>query len=452
MSAQAVSSSQTPFPGASRVQEKLLEQLRTEHSLGATVSFAHKIKQGLDGAPESHLRLVETWLDSSLARKDYAHIVVGPHHAEIVSRDEAEIFRSERAVYRAGLEDRVRRFRSQDQQPSTQNLDGVIVLGGYGSALQALEVGLHLGKLPIDSSSELHSNGELNLRIYDNLRRGRVFIVQTSGIDPNRDKASVLLSIANARLHSAAEIHVIEAHFAYARQDRDELDVDKGRTPISVAEYARAYEEAGATSITALDLHCVQSGCATKIPFHSFPTQALFVDQIVEHFGSQPEAKLLVVAPDAGAGKRGDRLFRALKKRLPQHDIASALLYKDRPADSVVGDMKFVGDTAIIQNRTVIFPDDLADTCGTLTAGAKLMKSYGAKACMGCVTHGIFSGTAIEDIRAGGLLDHLIVPNTIPLRRGCGSLITSVDTSALIAQIIVGIDTGKGLSQLVKRL
>lgn len=72
--------------------------------------------------------------------------------------------------------------------------------------------------------------------------------------------------------------------------------------------------------------------------------------------------------------------------------------------------MLLVGNVA---GRAAILIDDLADTANTITRAAKLLKKEGAHTVFALVTHGVFSGDAIERINASAL-DRVVVTNSVP--------------------------------------
>ena len=51
-----------------------------------------------------------------------------------------------------------------------------------------------------------------------------------------------------------------------------------------------------------------------------------------------------------------------------------------------------------IKNKICIIVDDIVDSAGTLCASAELLKENGATVIYAFVTHGVFSGDAIEKI------------------------------------------------------
>jgi ribose-phosphate pyrophosphokinase len=84
--------------------------------------------------------------------------------------------------------------------------------------------------------------------------------------------------------------------------------------------------------------------------------------------------------------------------------------------------MLLVGE---VQGRTAILVDDLADTSNTITRAAKLLKKEGAQTVYALVTHGVFSGDAVERINASAI-DKVITTNSgeaprgMPKARGLG--------------------------------
>ena len=461
-------SNQALIGGSSLTLDQLTSVTRQSPE-GLRIDFSSHLKQGLDGTRDNFKRLYEQYLDEQFSQTGKSHIVVSPHSAEVVSLVEAELFRKERSGRLAKLFDRYDKSLAANTVVP-EALKDVVLIGGYGSAEATMEVGLALGLNPASYGVSMFANGELDYRIFQNVRRKHVYIIQASCVDPVKDVQALRFAVACARGSSAGEIHVIQGHFPYARQDRYETKCEeKGRNAISVAEVARDLEHAGADSITALDLHCVQSGAATTIPFKSIPTQQLFVDELIKLYGDRP---IMVLAPDAGAAKRGDYMSRELQTVLKSQDIvdgikqanpnadvvigsiikpdiASGMLHKIRVKDNQVDRMQFVGDVSQVQGRVVIIPDDLTDTCETLLKASELMKSLGAELCVPCISHSIMSNAAVERVRASGLIDKLLTTDTVALRRGCGDLIISLPSAPLIANIIRGIETGSGLAPLV---
>ena len=102
-----------------------------------------------------------------------------------------------------------------------------------------------------------------------------------------------------------------------------------------------------------------------------------------------PEWKTaIVVSPDAGGAKR----VTSIADRL---NIDFALIHKERKKQNEVASMVLVGDA---RGKVAILVDDMADTCGTIVMAANKLLESGATKIYAILTHGIFSGPALERI------------------------------------------------------
>src|ERR1700751_5478821 len=83
--------------------------------------------------------------------------------------------------------------------------------------------------------------------------------------------------------------------------------------------------------------------------------------------------------------------------------------------------MNIIGE---VKDQIAILLDDMVDTAGTLTMAAEALKEGGAGKILGCCTHPVLSGPAVERIEHSPL-EQLIVTNTIPLSpeaQSCGKI------------------------------
>ena len=96
-----------------------------------------------------------------------------------------------------------------------------------------------------------------------------------------------------------------------------------------------------------------------------------------------------------------------------------------------------------------ILVDDMADTCGTLALAATTLVQHGASKVMAIVTHGIFSGDALEKINKSNL-ESVVASNTIPhedKKKSC-SRIKTIDVSYTLAEAIRRTHNGESVSYL----
>ncbi|KAK1779018.1 phosphoribosyltransferase-like protein [Copromyces sp. CBS 386.78] len=165
---------------------------------------------------------------------------------------------------------------------------------------------------------------------------------------------------------------------------------------------------AGADRIVTCDLHESSYQGFFDIPVDNLVAKPILKRYIQHHIENYKEA--VVVSPDAGGAKRAATIADSL-------GLGFALVHKDRRPPSMpprqnqpnYPTMMLVGNVA---GRVCIMVDDLADTGNTITRAAKLLKREGAVQVIALITHGVFSGDAIQRINASAL-DRVVVTNTV---------------------------------------
>jgi ribose-phosphate pyrophosphokinase len=207
----------------------------------------------------------------------------------------------------------------------------------------------------------------------------------------------LLLMLDAFKRASAMRITAVVPYYGYARQDRKVIP----RVPISAKLVADLITTAGASRLLTLDLHSGQIQ-----GFFDIPVDNLYATPVLlQHLKKQlNQHEITIVSPDAGGVERA----RAIATRL---DASLAIIDKRRVAPSVVAEMNIIGK---VKDQVAILLDDMVDTAGTLTMAAEALKKEGAKKILGCCTHPVLSGPAIERIEECPL-EELIVTNTIPL-------------------------------------
>ena len=111
---------------------------------------------------------------------------------------------------------------------------------------------------------------------------------------------------------------------------------------------------------------------------------------------------VVVVSPDHGGVTRARKLADALNTPI-------AIIDKRRPKPNVAEVMNIVGN---IEGKTCILIDDIIDTAGTITLGAKALKDRGAKEVYASCSHAVLSGQALERIENSPIKE-LVYANTI---------------------------------------
>jgi ribose-phosphate pyrophosphokinase len=206
---------------------------------------------------------------------------------------------------------------------------------------------------------------------------------------------------------SAKRITAVVPYYGYARQDRKVVP----RVPISAKLIADLITTAGASRMLTLDLHSGQIQGFFDIPVDNLYATPVLLQHLKKQLNHN---EVTIVSPDAGGVERA----RAIATRL---DASLAIIDKRRVGPNVVAEMNIIGE---VKDQIAILLDDMIDTAGTLTMAADALKREGAKRILGCCTHPVLSGPAIQRIEESAL-EELIVTNTIPLAaeaQHCGKI------------------------------
>nr|WP_199307171.1 ribose-phosphate pyrophosphokinase [Alkalinema sp. FACHB-956] len=271
------------------------------------------------------------------------------------------------------------------------------LLTGSANPVLAQEVARYLG---IDLSPMIRkrfADGEIYVQILESIRGSDVYIIQPTCRPVNDHLMELMIMIDACKRASARQVTAVLPYYGYARADRKTA----GRESITAKLAANLLTKSGANRVLAMDLHSAQIQGYFDIPLdhvYGAPT-------IVDYLRSKKLEDLVIVSPDVGGVARA----RAFANRLG--DAPLAIIDKRRQAHNVAEVMNVVGD---VRGKTAVLVDDMIDTAGTITEGAKLLRRQGARQVYACATHAVFSPPAIERL-SSGCLEEVIVTNTIPL-------------------------------------
>ncbi len=276
------------------------------------------------------------------------------------------------------------------------------------------------------------ADGEIFVRIEENVRNVDCFVIQSTSSPVNDNLMELLIMIDALRRASARSIAAIIPYYGYARQDRK----DKPRTPISSKLVANLLTTAGATRVLVLDLHAAQIQGFFDIPMDHLYAFPVIYPYLREKFRGED---IVLVSPDAGGVERCRYYSAALEAPI-------AIIDKRRPKPNHAEVMNIVGD---VKGRKAIIVDDMIDTAGTLTKAAEALISHGAAEVYAVATHGVLSPPAVERIRESALKE-VVITNTIPLANSAAqcSKIKQLTVAELLAEAIKRIYLGDSISSL----
>ena len=233
---------------------------------------------------------------------------------------------------------------------------------------------------PITPGEVLHfSDGNLFVRVQDNVRGRDVFLVQAMAFDPNNEFVELLFWVDALRRASAASVTVVMPYFSYAKGDKK----DEPRVSIRARVCADAIEAAGANRVVTMDLHAPQVQGFFRVPVDDLRAEPVLAGVL----SSKLPDNLVVVAPDAGFAKRARGLATRLQAPL-------AIADKRRVAhDEQAEIMEIIGD---VRNKVAVLIDDFTISAGTLVDAADKLVERGAKQVYAAVSHGLLTGDAMR--------------------------------------------------------
>ena len=259
----------------------------------------------------------------------------------------------------------------------------------------AAELGLVLGEVEVGRFSD----GEVAVKINENVRGADVFLIQATCQPSNDNLMELLILIDAARRGSARRIVAVLPYFGYARQDKK----SRGREPISAKLVANLITVAGANRVVAVDLHTDQIQGFFDIPVDHLVARQIMADYF-QTAGMTGE-EVVVVSPDVNAVNQAMMLADDLHASL-------AIVAKRRPRPNVAHVQEIIGD---LEGRVAIMLDDMIDTAGTMVEGARGLLERGAVEVHVAATHGVLSGPAFERLGGAPEIKSVVITDTVPV-------------------------------------
>ncbi|MFH0838806.1 MAG: ribose-phosphate pyrophosphokinase [Candidatus Omnitrophota bacterium] len=274
--------------------------------------------------------------------------------------------------------------------------DKLVVFSGNSNPSLAKAICRYL-HIPLgDALVSTFSEGEIRVKINQDVRGKDVFVVQSTCPPVNDNLVELLIMMDALKRASAQRLTAVVPFYGYARQDRK----DQPRVPITAKLIADLITVSGAGRILTIDLHAGQIQ-----GFFNIPMDHLFAAPVfIEYYKKLKIKNFVVVSPDVG----GIKMARAFSKRL---NADLAVVDKRRLDHQNAEVMNILGD---VKGKNVVIVDDQISTGGSITEAACALKEAGAKDIYAGISHGIFSGPAIERIQKSPLKE-VVVTDTIPL-------------------------------------
>lgn len=278
-----------------------------------------------------------------------------------------------------------------------EEMSNSLIFSGSAHPTLAKEIADYLQTDLAPTEIQRFSNDNLSTHLGVSVRSKDVFIVQPISPPCSDHLMELLLMLDVARSAGAASVHAVIPYFSYARSDKK----DAPRISIAGRLVADLLVTAGADHVITMTLHSPQVHGFFSVPADHLTAHSVFVN----HLRKRDLTNTVVVSPDIGHAKRAAKLARALQ--LP---VAAA--EKLRQTDESVDISGIMGE---VRGKKAILIDDEIATGGSMVETIRHLRQQDVQEIIVMVTHGLFTGPAIERLNAVEGIDEIVVTNTVPL-------------------------------------
>jgi ribose-phosphate pyrophosphokinase len=301
----------------------------------------------------------------------------------------------------------------------------------------AEEIAGHLGIALSEAKISRFASGEIYVRYTDSVRGSDAFVIQTHAGSINETIMEQLIMIDALKRASAKRITAVIPYYGYSRQDKKAL----AREPISAKLVADLLTAAGADRVVSVDLHSGQIQGFFDFPVDHLTALPVLAEYVSTQMGNPDE--FVVCAPDAGRVKTAERLREHLHA-----DLAYLYKRRSRYEHHKIEQVEVVGE---VEGRRCILVDDMIDTAGTMTDGARALAAEGASEIYAAATHPVLSGKAFQRI-AESPIKETVVTNTMPVpedkRHVLGDRLTILSVAPIVATAIKAVFEDESVSEL----
>lgn len=305
------------------------------------------------------------------------------------------------------------------------------ILAGTAHRSLAEQIAAKVGKKLCDVEISRFPDGEIFVKIAENVRGDDVFIIQPTSYPPNENLMELLIMIDATKRASASRITAVLPFYGYARQDRK----DQPRVPITAKLVANLLVAAGTNRLLTMDLHAQQIQGFFDIPVDHLYAAPVFVRYLRE----KKLENLVVVAPDTG----GMKLASAYADML---DAGVAVVGKERKSAEQVSATHLVGD---VKGRNTVLVDDMTSTAGTLIAAAEILEKAGAASIRAMVSHSLLNEKGVARLNQSPILE-MVTTDSVPARCEVGEKVKVLSVAGLLAEAICRIHENNSVTSLFR--
>jgi ribose-phosphate pyrophosphokinase len=255
----------------------------------------------------------------------------------------------------------------------------IAIFGGRGSPRLTAKICAYLHVKPSAGEVLRFSDGNLFVRVNENVRGRDAYVVQSTVFPTNDNFMELLFWVDALKRASAESVTVVMPYFSYAKGDKK----DEPRVSIRARVCADAIAAAGADRVVTLDLHAPQIQGFFRIPVDDLYALPVLGKEIAR----KKLSDLVVVSPDVGFAKPARKYASFLR-------CSIAIADKERRTHNERAEiLEIIGE---VRGKTAVIVDDFTISAGTLVDAANKLVERGAKAVYAAVSHGVFGEGSME--------------------------------------------------------
>lgn len=292
------------------------------------------------------------------------------------------------------------------------------IISGSSNTPFAKNLASHLELPIIDCKINRFSNGEKRVWIKGDVRGNNITLVQSFSNPVDENIIETLLIVDALERMGARNINLVIPWMGYSLQDK----VFRSGEPISAKVIANLISQTYISRVFLLDLHNKSIPGFFSVPTQYLTANDLYVQYVKDNFDLQ---KAVIASPDFGGLKRARDFSKDLNIELVNIDKTRDLDSGEVTADKLHGN---------VSNKDVLIFDDVIVSGSTVIESARILKENGASSVHFMATHGIFTGSAIENLEQSQI-DSVVITNSI-YHTNLSGKIKILDSSPIFAETI----------------
>ena len=315
--------------------------------------------------------------------------------------------------------------------PPPSPLGDLAILAGSANPVFAGRIADALGVRLTPCEAQIFSEGNVFVRILENVRGRDTFVIQGVHRPVNDNFVELLFWIDALKRASASQVTAVIPYFSYAKGDKK----DEPRVSIRARVCADAIEAAGADRVLTMDLHSPQIQ-----GFFSVPVDHLYARSVLcDHIRTLNIPNLIICSPDVGFAKPASAFANLLGVPV----VIGNKQRKDHSERAQV--LEVIGS---VDGCNVLMVDDFTITGGSLVSMAEVLKARGAQDIYAAVSHGVLSAGAVTVIEQSPIRRMFMTDTIEPAAEPHSSKIETISVAPLFAQAIRSIHDRTSVSML----